>query len=194
MDTKKTKKLNAPKDWSEVTLNQAIRMNELVTAITDDNVEEAVDELVKMFNSKDYLMAINFDFKEVIQCYRRIIEVMSHSIVPKDVSSYIVDGETYHIAKPEDIDFQSYIDITYINGEGDVIERMKKASLVISILTENRPEEPKAWADKVADNVSVEDALGMVLFFSSELQRYMLAIRQSSHQEEIPERKTKKTE
>lgn len=165
-------KFCVPEGWSDITADNLLHINE----ITDTSVLSLV-KLVKVFNpDKDPL---ELSFEELTAVCGGIFDIVLNP--PKDtpeLDSYEVDGVTYKIATPENIDFQQFIDVNTLRSD-DYRDQIKNMPLIMSIITENRPEgvDVKDWAAEIASKVSVERGLANLLFFSKGLQPYMESIQ-----------------
>lgn len=161
-----------PEGWADITADNLLHINE----ITDTSVLSLV-KLVKVFNpDKDPL---ELSFEELTAVCGDIFDiVMNPPTDTPELDSYEVDGVTYRIATPENIDFQQFIDVNTLRSD-DYRDQIKNMPLIMSIITENRPDgvDVKDWASEIASKVSVERGLANLLFFSRGLQPYMESIR-----------------
>lgn len=159
--------LKAPENWNEITIEQLIQLQKIehLGETTEANIKA-----VQLFNVDTNVLACDFD--NLISALSQIFAVVS--TMPKDVqkiTSYSIDGQVYNVVDAENINVGDFIDVNALNENES--EKIKNLSLIISILTEKRPADVKEWAQTIQKNVSVLDAMGIIVFFSRNLTEYL---------------------
>lgn len=156
----------APEHWGEITIEQLIKLQ----SITEGGDIETTIKTVEVFNPDINVMG--GDFSNLIQTATAIYDVISKAPTgTQETSVYTIDGQEYRIMEADKIDVSQFIDVNALNE--NEAEKIKNLPLIISILTENRPTDVKEWAQTIQKNVSVSVAMGVLVFFSVNLEKYL---------------------
>lgn len=171
-----------PETWADVTPNNMLAIIYLEDAGRSD--ASIVYEIVKIFNPDKNVMSLSFgDISEIAEIIAKLIGSQPQST--QLIDTYKVNGKTYKIVKPDEIDLQQYIDVTTLNSN-ELRKQLANLPLIVSVLTDE-VDDKMEWAKTVAEYVDIETLMGVVLFFSNELAKYTSSILQSSLQREIEE-------
>lgn len=163
---KQIENFNVPENWGDVTITNLLRASEI-----EDTSMLSLIKLIKVFNPDKDPMELSVD--KVVRISREIYSLLTQPPAQtEERDGYSVDGIRYKLATPETIDFQQFIDVNALHSS-EYTDQLKNMSLIISLLTENRPNGAKEWAAVVSDNVSVETGTGLLLFFSTGLESYI---------------------
>lgn len=157
---------HAPETWNDVTIAQLL---ELQTMTNGGSLEDTL-QTVKVFNPDANLMG--GDFSDLIETATGIYKLISEPPQAKETSAYFIDGKPYKIIDPEELEVGEFMDLNTLND--DESQRIKNLPLIISIITKERPEDVHAWAEKIRANVSVQAAMGILVFFSDALTTYIV--------------------
>lgn len=177
-----------PETWADVTPNKMLAIIYLEDAGRSD--ASTVYEIVKIFNPDKDVMSLSFnDISEIAETISALISSQPQST--QLVDTYKVNGKTYKIVKPDEIDLQQYIDVTTLNSK-ELRKQLANLPIIVSVLTDEVADKLE-WAKMVAEYADIETLMGVVLFFSNELAKYTNSILQSSIQKEIEEIKIGKT-
>lgn len=152
---------HAPETWNDVTIAQLL---ELQTMTKGGSLEDTL-QAVKVFNPDANLMG--GDFSDLIETATGIYKLISQAPEAKETSAYFIDGKPCKIIDPEELEVGEFMDLNTLND--DESQRIKNLPLIISIITKERPEDVHAWAEKIRANVSVQAAMGILVFFSDAL-------------------------
>ena len=152
---------HAPETWGDVTIAQLL---ELQTMTNGGSLEDTL-QAVKVFNPDANLMG--GDFSDLIETATGIYKLISEPPQAKETSAYFIDGKPYKIIDPEELEVGEFMDLNTLND--DESQRIKNLPLIISIITKERPEDVHAWAERIRANVSVQAAMGILVFFSDAL-------------------------
>lgn len=151
---------HAPENWDDVTLAQLMTLQ---TMTNGGSLEDTL-HAVKVFNPDANLMG--GDFSDLIETATEIYKLISQAPNAKTTNAYKIGGEPYNIIDPEELDVGEFVDINTLNDDQD---KIKNLALIISIITKDRPEDVHTWAEKIRANVSVQAAMGILVFFSDTL-------------------------
>lgn len=177
-----------PETWADVTPNNMLAIIQLEDAGRSD--ASIVYEIVKIFNPDKNVMSLSFgDISEIAEIIAKLIGSQPQST--QLIDTYKVNGKTYKIVKPDEIDLQQYIDVTTLNSNV-LRKQLANLPLIVSVLTDE-VDDKMEWAKVIAEYVDIETLMGVVLFFSNELAKSTSSILQSSLQKEIEEIKTEET-
>lgn len=157
----------APEHWGEITIEQLIKLQ----SISEGGDIGTTIKTVEVFNPDINVMG--GDFSNLIQTATAIYEVISKAPTgTQPTNEYEIDGQKFNIMEAEKIDVSQFIDVNALNE--NEAEKIKNLPLIMSILTENRPtDDVKQWAQRIQENVSVSVAMGSLLFFSENLEKYL---------------------
>lgn len=160
---------HAPETWEDVTIAQLL---ELQTMTNGGSLEDTI-KAVKVFNPDANLMTVmTGDFSDLSKTATEIYKLISQAPEAKETNAYFIEGEPYKIVDPEELEVGEFMDLNTLND--DESQRIKNLPLIISIITKERPEDVHAWADKIRANVSVQAAMGILVFFSNTLTTYIV--------------------
>lgn len=154
---------HAPETWDDVTIAQLMTLQ---TMTNGGSLEDTL-QAVKVFNPDANLMG--GDFSDLIETATEIYKLISQAPNAKTTNAYFIGGEPYKIIDPEELEVGEFMDLNTLND--DESQRIKNLPLIISIITKDRPEDVHAWAEKIRANVSVQAAMGILVFFSDALMR-----------------------
>lgn len=153
-----------PESWSEVTLEELIQVN----AIIRGEKEDVSRKIVNVFNPEVDVEKGKWD--DFMAAFMGITEILDKKAeIGAELPKYVANDEEFAIILPEKLDLQEYIDVIALNEADNVAN----APLILAILTENRPENARKWAETIKKQVSVQTAMGNLAFFFTNLTKFI---------------------